>query len=164
MSNNVPHQKGIIMNTSINTNTPMPSKKLYILLISCAVVIVTASLEVMFRVKDLSLFNQFLLDNNITGDPSLYLSHYISVCLSVFFTKIIIPVSFGIYTYFAYIKIRINQLYVFMWTVLNLGGLAYTAIEWQLDSVFFYVTILGYAVMLLTLLSLIDQIQEYKSK
>lgn len=150
--------------TNTNTNTPMPVKKLYILLISCAFVIVIASLEVMFRVKDLSLFNQFLLDSNLTGDPSLYLNHYISICLSAFFTKIIIPVTFGIYTYFAFIKIRINNLYVFMWTVLNLGALAYTVIEWQLGSIFFYITVLGYAVMLLTLLSLVDQIQEYKSK
>lgn len=142
----------------------MPLNKLYILLISCALVIATASLEVMFRVKDLSLFNQWIADNNITGDSSVILSQYISVCLSAFITKIIIPVTFGIYTYFAYIKIRINQLYVFMWTVLNLGGLAYTVVEWQLGSIFFYITILGYAVMLLTLLSLIDQIQEYKSK
>ncbi len=152
------------MNSNRNTNTPMPLNKLYILLISCALVIATASLEVMFRVKDLSLFNQWIADNNITGDSSVILSQYISVCLSAFITKIIIPVTFGIYTYFAYIKIRINQLYVFMWTVLNLGGLAYTVVEWQLGSIFFYITILGYAVMLLTLLSLIDQIQEYKSK
>jgi len=150
------------MNT--NTNTPIPLRKFYVLLITCSLVIVTASLEVMFRVKDLSLFNQWLAENNLVGESSFYLSQYISVCLSAFFTKIIIPVSFGIYTYFAYIKIRINQLYVFMWTVLNLGGLAYTVVEWQLGSIFFYITILGYVVMLLTLLSLIDQIQEYKSK
>jgi len=151
-------------NTNTNTNTPMPLNKLYVLLIACALVIATASLEVMFRVKDLSLFNQWLADNKISGNSTLYLSQYISVCLSAFITKIIIPVTFGIYTYFAYIKIRINQLYVFMWSVLNLGGLAYTIVEWQLGSIFFYITIFGYAVMLLTLLSLIDQIQEYKSK
>jgi len=142
----------------------MPIKKLYILLISCALIIVSASLEVMFRVKDLSMFNQWLLENNLTGDSSLLLGDYISVCLSAFTTKIIIPISFGIYTYFAYVKIRINPLYVFMWMVLNIGGLAYTVVEWQVGSVFFYVTLLGYCVMLLTLFSLIDQIQAYKSK
>lgn len=152
------------MNTNTNTNTPLPIKKLYILLISCALIIVSTSLEVMFRVKDLSLFSQWIIDNQITGDSSVYLNQYVSVCLSAFFTKIIIPVTFGIYTYIAYIKIRINQLYVFIWTVLNLGGLAYIVVEWQLGSVFFYLSILGYVVMLFTLLSLIDLIQEYKSK
>ncbi len=147
-----------------NTNTPMPLGKLTILLVSCAIIIVTASLEVMVRVKDLSLFNAWILDNQIMGDTSQYLNQYISVCLSAFMTKIIIPVTFGIYTYFAYVKIRINGLFVFIWTVLNLGGLAYTVVEWQLGSIFFYISILGYAVMILTLLSLVDLIQQYKSK
>ncbi len=150
--------------TRTNNNTKLPTQKFYILIIACSVIIFSASLDVMLRVKDAALFNQWIETNALVGDETQLLSHYISIHLSVFFTKIIIPVLFGIYTYFAYTKLRINQLYVFMWTVLNFGGLAYTAIEMNLSSIFYYVSIIGYAVMLITILSLVDLIRENKSK
>lgn len=148
----------------MNTNTKLPTKKLYLILLSCALIIFISSLETMIKVKDTMLFNDWVESNQLIGDNALLLNDYISINLSIFFSKIIIPVIFAIYTYYAYIKIRINQLYVFIWTVLNLGGLAYTVVELRLDSIFCYFNILGYVIMLLTLLSLIDVIRENKSK
>lgn len=148
----------------MNTNTKLPTKKLYLILLSCALIIFISSLETMIKVKDTMLFNDWVESNQLIGDNALLLNDYISINLSIFFSKIIIPVIFAIYTYYAYIKIRINQLYVFIWTVLNLGGLAYTVVELRLDSIFYYFNILGYVIMLLTLLSLIDVIRENKSK
>lgn len=148
----------------MNTNTKLPTKKLYLILLSCALIIFITSLETMLKVKDSTLFDNWLSSNQLVGDKALFLNDYISVNLSIFFSKILIPVIFAIYTYYAYIKIRINQLYVFIWTVLNLGGLAYTVIELRLDSMFYYINILGYIIMLLTLLSLVDIIRENKSK
>lgn len=150
--------------TRTNNNTKLPTQKFYILIIACSVIIFSASLDVMLRVKDAALFNQWVDTNALVGDEAQLFSHYISIQLSVFFSKIIIPFIFGIYTYFAYTKLRINQLYVFMWTVLNLGGLAYTAVEMNLSSVLYYVSIIGYVVMLITILSLVDLIRENKSK
>ena len=148
----------------MNTNTKLPTKKLYLILLSCALIIFISSLETMIKVKDTMLFNDWVESNQLIGDNTLLLNDYISINLSIFFSKIIIPVIFAIYTYYAYIKIRINQLYVFIWTVLNIGGLAYTVVELRLDSIFYYFNILGYVIMLLTLLSLIDVIRENKSK
>lgn len=148
----------------MNTNTKLPTKKLYLILLSCALIIFISSLETMIKVKDTMLFNDWVESNQLIGDNALLLNDYISINLSIFFSKIIIPVIFAIYTYYAYIKIRINQLYVFIWTVLNIGGLAYTVVELRLDSIFYYFNILGYVIMLLTLLSLIDVIRENKSK
>lgn len=148
----------------MNTNTKLPTKKLYLILLSCALIIFITSLETMLRVKDSTLFDNWLSSNQLVGDKAQFLNDYISINLSIFFSKIMIPVIFAIYTYYAYIKIRINQLYVFIWTVLNLGGLAYTVIELRLDSMFYYINILGYIIMLLTLLSLVDIIREKKSK
>lgn len=149
---------------AMNTNTKLPEKKLYIILISCAIIILAASLEVMIRVKDLALFEEWVKASQLVVDRSDLLSQYISLNLSAFFSKIIVPVTFGIYTYYAYIKIRINALYVFMWSVLSLGGLAYTIIELQLNSILYYVSILGYVVLLFTILSLVDTIRDEKSK
>lgn len=148
----------------MNTNTKLPTNKFYLILFSCALIIFITSLETMFRVKDVMLYNHWVETNQLIGDKAQLLNDYISINLSNFFSKIIIPVLFAIYTYYAYMKIRINQLYVFIWTVLNLGGLAYTLIELRFDSIFYYINILGYVVLLLTLISLIDVIREDKSK
>lgn len=148
----------------MNTNTKLPLKKFYLILISCSVIIFAASLDVMFRVKDIQLFDSWLTQNEITGNRADLFSNYVSLNLSVFVSKIIVPVSFAIYTYFAYVKIRINQLYVFMWMVLNLGGLAYTIIEFNFASPMYYFMILSYAVCIMTLVTLVDDIRANKSK
>lgn len=148
----------------MNTNTKLPLKKFYLILISCSVIIFAASLDVMFRVKDIQLFDSWLTQNEITGNRADLFSNYVSLNLSVFVSKIIVPVSFAIYTYFAYVKIRINQLYVFMWIVLNLGGLAYTIIEFNFASPMYYLMILSYAVCIMTLVTLVDDIRANKSK
>lgn len=153
------------MNTNaMHTGTKLPTKKLYIILISCAIIILTASLEVIIRVKDLALFEEWVRVTQLNGERSQLLSQYVSMNLTAFFSKIIVPATFGIYTYYAYIKIRINALYVFMWSVLCLGGLAYTVIEWQLGSMLYYVSILAYLVLLYTTLSLGEIIRANKSK
>jgi hypothetical protein len=118
----------------------------------------------MITVKDAGLFREWIEINQLQGIESELMSTYVSINLSLFFSKIAIPITFAIYSYYAYTKIKINQLFVFMWTVLNLGGMAYTIVELKLDSLFYYVIIFAYIVVLLTLVSLIDDIRENKSK
>ena len=151
-------------NAVMNSNVILPKKKFYILLIACSIIILMASLDVMFRVKDVSLFEKWLKATNSVGDPSDLLGIYVTANLSIFFTKIIVPAFFALYTYYAYVKIRINYLYVFIWTVLILGSIAFTVVEMQLYSVFFYIQLASYGIMVVTLLSLVDIIGNKKSK
>lgn len=148
----------------MNFNTPLPIKKLYVFLIACSVIIFASSLEVMMTVKDISKFNEWIQLNQLVGEQSELLGNYVSVNLSLFFIKIIIPITFAIYSYYAYIKIKINALFVFMWIVLNIGGLAYIAVELKLNSVLYYIVILAYVINVFTLLSLAEDIRENKSK
>lgn len=148
----------------MNFNTPLPIKKLYIFLIACSVIIFASSLDVLVTVKDISKFKEWIQANQLVGEPSDLLSSYVTVNLSLFFFKIIIPITFAIYSYYAYIKIKINALFVFMWIVLNLGGLAYIAVELRLDSVLYYIVILAYVINILTLITLAEDIRENKSK
>lgn len=148
----------------MNFNTPLPIKKLYIFLITCSVIIFLSSLDVMVAVKDISRFNDWIASNGLTGAEPDLLGSYIAIHLSLFFLKIIIPITFAIYSYYAYIKIKINALFVFMWIVLNFGGLAYVAVELKLDSFFYYIVILAYVINILTLVSLTEDIRENKSK
>lgn len=144
----------------------LPKKQMYLILISCAIIIFAASLEVMMRVKDINIFNQWLLD--IDFEQGIYFSQeelfnaFLAANLSYFFLSVIIPMGYGIHTYFAYTKLRISGLFVGVWTVLSLGGLAYTVIEMNFFSVFFYVRIIGYIILLITTISLTEVLNEDK--
>ncbi|MBM7560790.1 hypothetical protein [Fusibacter tunisiensis] len=146
----------------MNSYTKLPKKQLYSILFSVALVILVASLEVLIKVKDISLFNAWSVQiENMDGN---LFDLYVSSQMSQYFTKIIIPMLFGVYTYFAYSKIRINSLFVFMWSILIVGSLGYSISDFNYHSVFFYGFLIGYTVMLITVLSLIQVIQDHKSK
>lgn len=146
------------------TQAKMPLKQLYIILIACALIIFLSSIDVLMRVKDITLFEAWINEQALIGEPSILLNQYVGLHLSLFFMKIIVPVSFAIYSYVAYVKIKINQLYVLIWTILNIGGLAYTAFDRQHTNILYYVIIFCYILLVLTLLTLIDVIRESKSK
>lgn len=150
--------------TAMNTNAKLPTKTFYWLLFACALIVVMASLDVMFRVKDKALFDKWVEISKLTGDTQTLLGTYVTGNLSVFFMKIIVPAFFALYTYYAYVKVRINYLYIFMWTVLILGSMAYTLVQMQLFSVFFYLQLGGYFILIVNLLSLVDVVKQNKSK
>lgn len=134
---------------------------MYIILISVSFIILSFSLEAMMRVKDISLFNiWFESQSGVERDAAF--SVYVTALLSVYFQSVIAPIVFGVHTYFAYMKIRINKLFVFMWTVLLGGGLAYVVAGMQLGSIFFYLNIIIYMILIVTTLSLLSVINQTK--
>ena len=139
-------------------NEKIPKSKYYCILILTSIIIFSISIESMFRVKDLSLFENWIAMNNISVNNDYDLSQafnsYLILILSSMFLKIIIPASLSIYSYFAYTHIRINKLFVFIWTVLLLGGLAYELVSFNIGSVFFYINIIAYIFLIITIISL----------
>jgi hypothetical protein len=133
---------------------------MYWILILCAVLIFAASVETMMRVKDSGLFDVWR--STLQGNDHLELTQnelfsvYVSIHLSLYLMKIIVPLALGVYTYFAYVKLGINKLFVFVWTVLVLGSAALTAVEVNLGSFFYYFNLIAYAILALTLLSLLE--------
>ncbi len=146
----------------MDSYSKMPKKQLYIILFAVASVILFASIEVMIKVKDLSLYETWA--NDTLGITESSFNIYVTAQLSSYFTKIIIPMIFGVYTYFTYTRIRLNNLFVFMWSVLILGGFGYNISDLNYGSIFFYGYIVGYLVLLMTVLSLLQVIQDSKSK
>lgn len=43
----------------------------------------------------------------------------------------------GIYSYFVFKRSKINKIFIYIWTVLLLGNLAFILIELKFDSIFF---------------------------
>lgn len=142
----------------------LPKKQLFIILIVSLGIILSICLDTMIRSKDINLFNEWLIKlEYIIGSEleySEYFNSYIAINLSQLFLKVIIPMAFSIHSYFSFTTLRVNKLFVFIWTVLLLGGLAYVAVELNLYSIFYYINIIGYIILLGTVLSLIEKIDE----
>lgn len=148
----------------MDSNTKLPKKHMYFILVSLSFMIFSISMETMMRVKDLAMFDSWLLmqpEVEITREAGF--SIYVTLQLSRYFQFVVVPMALGIHTYFAYVNIRINKLFVFMWTVLLGGGAAYIGIEKQFTSVFYYVNLGIYMILIVTILSLLSVIDQRKN-
>lgn len=140
----------------------LPKGKLYLLLVTCAVVIFAASMEVLFLVKDADMYGLWAaaMREMQPGQPASQFSfdNYVATNLFQYFLRILTPVVLGIHAYFASVKLRVNNLFVFIWAVLLAGGAAYALIGANVYSVFFYLIMAGYAILFITVISLHDHI------
>ena len=140
----------------------LPKGKLYLLLVTCAVVIFAASMEVLFLVKDTDMYTLWaaaMRDIQPDQPPSQFsFDNYVASNLFQYFLRILTPMVLGIHAYFASVKLRINNLFVFIWSVLLAGGAAYALIGANVHSVFFYLIMAGYAILFITVISLHDNI------
>ncbi len=136
----------------------MPKSKFYLIIIFTSIIIMSISLESIIRAKDLHLFQNWMYTNNIELTSDLDYGHafssYIVFILSTMFMKILLPGALSIHSYFAYTRLRINRLFIFIWSVLLLGGLAYELIGYNLGSIFFYINIIAYIGLIITIFSL----------
>ena len=142
----------------MNSNIKLPQKELYFILIFCSIIIFLNSIEVMIKVKDMDLYKEWMYkleeSENLNDADMDYYELYLTYELRLFFMKIIIPIGLGIYSYFASKFIRINKIYVYIWTILLLASLVFTVFQVQFDSIFYYINIICYIVLVYTLLSL----------
>lgn len=136
----------------------LPKNKFYIILIFCSILIFSISLETMIKVKDVGLFKKWMISSkeiiNETLSYEEYFNTYLIMNLSMLFLKSVIPMALSIHSYFSFTYIRINKLFVFIWTVLLLGGLSYNIVELNICSIFFYINIISYIILIINILSL----------
>lgn len=126
------------------------SKPIYYLIASlCALIIMASSIEALIKVKDNGLFDLWLSNPNLNIDTvgqskeQLY-SIYQSMCLSLFFIKVITPVALAINTYLAFIKLRVNKIFVRIWSILIIGLFAFTLLGESSYSIFFILSTIAY--------------------
>jgi hypothetical protein len=150
-------------------NIPMTKSSYYIIVGLCATIIMSNSIEIIMKVKDSGLFDLWLSDPNLNIDrigqtkEEIY-SIYLSMCLSVFFIRSITPIALAINSYFSFIKLRVNKLFVSIWVVLLIGLFAFTSIGESYYSVFFILSGVCYASLVCVLLHLGGQINKQKNK
>ncbi|MFR5264695.1 hypothetical protein [Clostridium sp.] len=135
----------------------MSKRSFYIIIGLCAVIIIMVSLETILMVKGNEIFelwksNPNLVDKVVGSSVEEMYSIYLTMCLSMFFIKIITPIALTINTYFAFVKLRVNKLFVQIWIVLLIGLFAFTAIMENFYSIFFIVSTASYLGLVIVML------------
>ena len=152
----------------MNTYTKLPKKNLYIITTICFLLVLFISLETTIRVKDIKLFESFLRQNKSLIDQGMsqidLYNSYLLLNLSKFFFKIVTPIFLSLHTYFTYRYIRMSPLYIYLWIVTLSGSLAYIVLEREFYSVFYYIDILLYILLILSILYLNILIKKSKEE
>ena len=137
----------------------MPKVIFYTIAAICAVIITLTSLEMLIKAKDTSLFNMWLSNGNLGEDlltqpTSQLYSTYLNVCIATLFVRVITPIAVVIHSYFTFIKLRVNKLFVIIWSVLIVGSFSLTILTEQFYSIFFIGSGIGYLALILTMIYL----------
>ncbi len=126
----------------------LSKKNFYILVTLSGIIILLSSFEAILKVKDYELFLMWAKDNfpQQSIDQSLF-NTYVTSELSIYLIKVLIPISISIMAFFALTRIRYSKIFVYVWTVLAMGGFAYTLFDFNLRSVFYYSILLLYIIL-----------------
>ncbi len=138
--------------------TSITTKQLYLILIPSAVLIFSLSLETLLTVKDAAVFEEWLARADLNGKEQLSSQEafetFVVAHLSSYVFKIIVPVALSIHSYLAYKKLQINTLFVLLWTVLVGGSFLFNLIEWDFESLFYYLNLGVHIVLIFSIVSL----------
>lgn len=151
----------------MENSTKLPLKHLNIILILSAMIILSSSLEVLIRVKDSGLFETWKINALMAGyftesNPPTFDDYVVGEMFRYFF-RISIPIGFSLFSFYTYKKLRLNKLFIFVWAVLILGGMAYTFFELNFYSIFYYIVIVSFVGLFITLMMLSEEMQKSKN-
>ncbi len=146
----------------MSRNYRITQKKLYILLITISILILLLSLEALMEVKDRGLFLQWFEEvqsqEEISISEAEAFDTYVSGHILLYMLNLVIPLGFALHTFFAYQKAKINSLFIYLWFIMLMGGMAFTLISWNFDSLFYYIRLVAYLVLIGITLSLSKEV------
>lgn len=139
----------------MNNYRIFPKTQFYIIMSVVALLLFVLTIEVLFNVKYDVNFDAWFLEN-ITGDITRIEAFQIYKFshLTAYLYYSMIPILFGVQTYFAYTKTRVSKLYIFLWILLFIPLLIFSVIKLEFDSVFYYMKVILYLTIIISVLSL----------
>lgn len=137
----------------------MPRGIFYLIVALCGTIITSTSLEVMIKAKDIGLFEMWLsnpmIKEGLIGQTNNQMySTYMTLCLSTFFVRIIAPMGLAIHSYFTLTRLRINRLYVIIWSVLLIGTFILSIIGEAYISIFVIISGICYFALVFVMIYL----------
>ncbi len=146
----------------MDENYSATRKKLYILLIIISILILVLSIEALMEVKDRALFLEWFDEVQSQEEASITEAEafdtYVSGNILLYMLNLVIPLGFALHIFFAYQKAKINSLFIYLWFIMLMGGMAFTLISWNFQSLFYYIRMIAYLVLIATTLSLSKEI------
>ncbi len=143
----------------MTSNAKMPIQHFYIIIFACALIILCESVQVLERVKNIDNYDMWV---QLSGPIDFEI--YFTIQVSYFFERLTVPVLLGLYSYVAFIKIRINKLFVIVWEMLLGGAFVYTLMEQDFTSILYYLKITSYIALIITIFRLWQVIVEYEQQ
>lgn len=132
----------------------LSKKDFYRIMILCGSLIILASLEVLAKAKDLDYFN--FVNESLTAQGNAVLSYetFVTSMLAAYIGKIILPAGLALTTWIAFIKTGFNRVYIFSWSVFSLAAIAFHLLSMELTSMFYYLYLLLYVILIFHLIRL----------
>jgi hypothetical protein len=107
-------------------------------------------MELMIIVKDSTIFNEWVLKNNLTQYPiEETFVEYLNANLISYALRIIFPVVLGISAFLTLNKFYINRMLIYVFLLFEVGGLAFTAIQRNFNSLFYFLILATYVVLII---------------
>ena len=119
----------------------MPKGIFYTIVTICSLIIMLTSLEILIKAKDAELFNMWLFSSNLGEDlltkttDELY-STYLNICMATFFIRAITPMAVAIHSYFTFTKLRVNKMFVIIWSVIIVGAFVFNILYRMYNRLF----------------------------
>lgn len=119
-------------------NKRLNNLQLIIIVLISGLIILTESIEVLMKVKDIGLYDELKRNLGINMDYN----QYISINLIEYLQNIIIPLLLSIYTFFTYRKVNVNIIYKGIWLLFLISNLVFNLMEFNIGSLFDYISII----------------------
>lgn len=123
-------------------------KNINTILLFSILIIIFESMNSIYLVKSIDVFEKFIQKNNIT------FNEYISLNMINYFSSVILFIIFSLYNYLFYEKFRVNKIYKGAWSILILGVILFKVFVYPQDSLFYYLSIIMQIILIIYILSL----------
>lgn len=125
-------------------------KSFYLLVGICASIILLSSLETAVKVKDSVLFAEWAhLAFPDTTPGQEHFSLYVSSILTIYLFKLVVPSSIALTAFLVLNREGKLGVMSYIWVVLSIGGLAFHIVDRDIDSIFYYIGIVLYIILVL---------------
>ncbi|MBU3133268.1 hypothetical protein KPL39_14370 [Clostridium gasigenes] len=131
----------------------MPKKIFYLIVGICSAIIMLTSIDIILRAKDTELFNMWLSKTNSSQEFLMktteeLFSEYLQMNISIFMVRAVTPMAIAIHAYFTFTKLRVNKLYVVLWSLISIGTFLLTSLGEQFYSIFFIMSGICYFILI----------------
>ncbi|MBU3103259.1 hypothetical protein [Clostridium gasigenes] len=131
----------------------MPKKIFYLIVGICSAIIMLTSIDIILRAKDTELFNMWLFKTNSSQEFLMktteeLFSEYLQMNISIFMVRAVTPMAIAIHAYFTFTKLRVNKLYVVLWSLISIGTFLLTSLGEQFYSIFFIMSGICYFILI----------------